>query len=68
MADATASNRGHRLGKWVPNGAGLRAQCGRCGSTAYVRVENGMAGLAGRALSEPCRQEAAGDRPPVAAS
>jgi hypothetical protein len=56
VAAAMAAARQHELGPWISDGAGRRAECARCGCVAYVRTEAGMAGMIGRAITEPCRK------------
>jgi hypothetical protein len=50
--------RGHDLGEWeaAPGEEPIarRSSCRRCGRTAYVRAESGLAGAAGTALTERC--------------
>jgi hypothetical protein len=65
VAGSVASARGHRLGDWTSEDAGRRAECRCCGLVAYVRVEGGLSGMIGRALSEPCRPF--GEQPPAVA-
>jgi hypothetical protein len=59
LATSRAERLGHRLAAWeTPEGEetiGRSAVCGRCGSTAYVRVEGGLKGMAGEALTAACR-------------
>ena len=61
VAEARARRQGHDLQPWaVPDGedaVGQRAACKRCGRVVYVRVEGGLAGMAGAALGEPCAPE-----------
>ena len=49
---------GHRLGAWEDvreeGATGRRASCTACGCAAYVRIEGGLLGAAGRAHTEPC--------------
>jgi hypothetical protein len=58
MATDAARARGHELGDWAtPSGEEMiarNATCVRCGRTAYVRSESGLAGAGGRALTEAC--------------
>jgi hypothetical protein len=58
MAEEAARVRGHDLGGWaaVPGEEAVAraATCLRCGRTAYVRSESGLAGAGGAALSEQC--------------
>jgi hypothetical protein len=58
VAAAAAEQRGHELDDWIAPSDGdtiaRRATCQRCGRVAYVRVENGIRGMAGAALREPC--------------
>jgi hypothetical protein len=65
IAAEAARRRGHELGDWAePEGGSARqAACASCGRVAYVRVGEGMTGLAGDALFEQCA-----DRPGTAAS
>jgi hypothetical protein len=59
LASAAAKARGHELDDWIdPAGddtTARRATCRRCGRVVYIRVEDGMQGMAGPALREPCR-------------
>ena len=58
LATSRAAGLGHELAAWeTPAGeetVGRATICGRCGRTAYVRVEGGLKGMAGDALTAPC--------------
>ena len=58
MAAEAAQARGHDLGVWkrAPGEQAIArtAACRRCGRIAYVRLESGLAGAGGDALTEPC--------------
>jgi hypothetical protein len=58
LASDRAKQLGHDLEDWtVPpdeHGIAHRALCRRCGRTVYVRAEQGLAGIAGRAARERC--------------
>jgi hypothetical protein len=65
IAAEASRGRGHELGDWTDDAAGgsaRHARCATCGRIAYVRVGEGMTGLAGDALRERC-----GDGPASAA-
>jgi hypothetical protein len=51
--------RGHDPGDWETNSAdpsiARTAVCRRCGLPAHVRAEQGLKGLAGAAVTTPCR-------------
>jgi len=51
--------QGHELEEWtaVPGEEAIarRTSCRRCGRSVYVRAESGLAGAAGTALTERCR-------------
>lgn len=57
-AEERARNLGHRLGGWEDRSDELaaerRASCSICGKVAYVRIEPGLVGASGTALTEPC--------------
>jgi hypothetical protein len=54
--------RGHELSEWRTDSADPSvarvADCRRCGLPVYVRTEHGLSGLAGDALTAPCRPPA----------
>lgn len=58
-AAAASAARGHCLDSWsAPHGdeaIARKAVCRHCGRAVYVRVDAGLAGLAGRALVDACR-------------
>jgi hypothetical protein len=58
VAEAKTRRLGHELVPWTvadaEGGRGRRAACTRCGRAVYVRVEGGLAGMAGTALAERC--------------
>lgn len=58
VAEERARGLGHPLGPWCDESDGSavarRAACTICGAVVYVRVEDGLAGAAGGACSEPC--------------
>jgi hypothetical protein len=58
LAMAAAEGRGHDIREWVDerdDGAlAKRARCDRCGKPIYVRIEDGMTGMAGGALTQSC--------------
>jgi hypothetical protein len=58
VAVSRAAGLGHELASWeAPAGEESVARasvCGRCGRTAYVRVEGGLKGMAGEALTTAC--------------
>jgi hypothetical protein len=60
LASAAAMKHGHELDDWAtpPGGDTIarRAECRRCGRVVYVRVEDGLQGMAGAALRERCPQ------------
>jgi hypothetical protein len=58
VAAAAARQRGHQLGDWESDGLGRRAVCTRCHSVAYVRSQDGLLGMIGRALTEFCETRA----------
>ena len=57
-AEERARRLGHALGPWSDesdeSAVARRATCTICGAVVYVRVEDGLAGAAGKACSEPC--------------
>jgi hypothetical protein len=58
LASSRAEGLGHALSVWeIPTGedtVGRSSVCGRCGRTAYVRIEGGLKGMAGDALTSAC--------------
>jgi hypothetical protein len=57
LAAAAAARKGHDVGDWTtdpPGADARRGTCSRCGRTLYVRVGEGMTGMAGAALAERC--------------
>lgn len=57
-AEKRAQQFGHRLGDWEDVGeegyVARRAACSVCGALAYVRIEDGLYGVAGEAISQQC--------------
>lgn len=58
LAHERAVALGHDLSAWEPppgeEEIAMRARCRRCGRTVYVRIEKGLEGIAGRAVTERC--------------
>jgi hypothetical protein len=58
LAAAAAERKGHDLGEWEDDRASdvhaRRTTCRRCGRAVYVRLGDGMTGMAGAALTERC--------------
>jgi hypothetical protein len=55
LAVSVSEAKGHKIGEWTEDGAcARRATCGRCGRPLYARVGEGMTGMAGAALTQPC--------------
>ena len=58
LASQTAGARGHELAEWTTEAADSAvagtAFCRRCGLPAHIRIEGGLKGLAGPALTSPC--------------
>jgi hypothetical protein len=57
-ATAAAEARGHRLRTWTSardeEGLAFASTCHRCGEALYVRRQDGLVGMTGRALAETC--------------
>jgi hypothetical protein len=58
LAVTAAGRKGHDVRDWTDDPAAgasaRRATCHRCGLPLYVRLEEGMTGIAGAALAQPC--------------
>jgi hypothetical protein len=58
LAASRAKGLGHELAAWeTPAGEetiGRASVCGRCGRSVYVRIEGGLKGMAGDALTSAC--------------
>jgi hypothetical protein len=58
LASQTAGARGHELAEWTPESAESAvadtAFCRWCGLPVHIRIEGGLKGLAGPALTSPC--------------
>jgi hypothetical protein len=58
LAEERARSLGHTLGPWKDpdqtTTASRHARCSVCGRVVYVRVEDGLLGVAGEAWSERC--------------
>jgi hypothetical protein len=58
LAGSRAEALGHELVSWeIPSGEEAIARasaCLRCGRTVYVRIEGGLKGMAGDALTTAC--------------
>jgi hypothetical protein len=65
LAAAATKARGHELDGWMhtqgEEAIARKAVCRQCGRAVYVRVDLGLAGVAGRALVDACE---AADNPP----
>jgi hypothetical protein len=61
LAEERTRSLGHTLGPWTDPGqavtASRHATCSNCGRVVYVRVEDGLLGIAGEACSERCLPE-----------
>ena len=53
-AEERTASLGHVLASWNGDTTGRRAECIKCGRAVYVRAEGRLAGMAGRAVGEPC--------------
>ena len=57
-AETRARSLGHALDAWEDVGGeqylARATTCSACGEAAYVRIEEGMHGIAGGACSQPC--------------
>jgi hypothetical protein len=58
LAEERAQSLGHSLGPWTDpdqtKTESRHATCSVCGRVVYVRVEDGLRGVAGEAWSERC--------------
>jgi hypothetical protein len=57
LAEERAQSLGHTLGPWKDPSqttAARHATCSVCGRVVYVRIEDGLLGVAGEAWSERC--------------